>query len=89
MQMVRESALAPLILAASTESVEVQRCQRARLTAPGGAFFVALDSSIVRREVAATLCNLALSEENKVTMARSGVIPALIALAQVAGRSAA
>ena len=54
----REGALEPLILAASTESIEVQR------------------------EVAATLCNMALAEENKVTMARSGVLPALVALAQ-------
>ena len=57
-QLVREGALEPLILAAGTESIEVQR------------------------EVAATLCNLALAEENKVTMARSGVLPALVALAQ-------
>jgi hypothetical protein len=34
----------------------------------------------VQREVAAALCNLAVSEENKVEMVASGVVPALIAL---------
>lgn len=56
-QVVRLGALEPLILAASSESIEVQR------------------------EVAATLSNLSLSEENKITMARGGCLPALIALA--------
>lgn len=58
LEVVREGALEPLILAATADSVEVQR------------------------EVAATLANLALAEENKVTMARSGVPCALAKLMQ-------
>lgn len=58
LKLVREGALEPLILAASADSIEVQR------------------------EVAAALCNMALAEENKVTMARSGVAGALVKLMQ-------
>ena len=34
----------------------------------------------VQREAAATMCNIALAEENKIIMARGGALPALIAL---------
>lgn len=35
----------------------------------------------VQRETAAAFCNLAMTEENKVVMARGGVLPCLVALA--------
>jgi hypothetical protein len=36
----------------------------------------------VQREAAATLCNIALAEENKIVMARGGALPALVSLLQ-------
>jgi hypothetical protein len=55
---VREGALEPLIMSATSPSIEVQR------------------------EAAATLCNIALAEENKIVMARGGALPALVSLLQ-------
>lgn len=40
----------------------------------------------VQREVAATICNISLAEENKIALARGGALPALIGLAMSADR---
>lgn len=40
----------------------------------------------VQREAAATMCNIALAEENKVILARGGALPALISLAMSGDR---
>lgn len=40
----------------------------------------------VQRETAATLCNIALAEENKVILARGGALPALISLSMSGDR---
>ena len=46
----------------------------------------AVDNIEVQRETAAALANISLNEENKVQIARSGCLPALIQLAQADDR---